>query len=456
MPEPDTPLSERPWQHVERMLSVDEALAIILQQFDPLPPEETPLLEANGLVLTGSVFADEPIPPFRNSAMDGYAVRSHDTAAATMHEPAILRVIDHVAAGSTPTKRIAVGTAARVMTGAPMPEGADAVVRFEETTEGRWAWDNPRDRGVIGICRPAQEHDNVRLAGEDVAAGSEVLTSGTRLRPPELGMLAALNRRSVSVHRRPRVAILSTGDEIVDVGRPLRPGEIRNSNSYTLAAMVQRWGAVPLPIGVARDDVDDISNRLAAVHNADLIVTSGGVSVGDYDLVKDVLQAKGEVALWEVRMKPGKPLAFGQVGGRPLLGLPGNPVAAAVSLEVFGRPAVLRMLGRQDLTPMAIQARLAHVVGNRGQRRHFVRARVERHHDGSLSVRAAGEQGAGVLSSLCQANGLLIVPEDREVVEAGATVTVLMTDWDTPGSESLDNGSLLFGSCHGKRWWHGR
>ena len=419
------------------MLSVDEALSIILGHVDALRPEQLPLLEANGLVLAEPVVASEHIPPFRNSAMDGYAVRAGDTALATVHQPVMLRVIDHVPAGSTPRMSIKGGTAARVMTGAPMPDGANAVVRFEETTEHDQAYGAPLHVEAIGICRPARPDDNVRQAGEDVVAGTEVLAIGTRLRPPELGMLAALNRQVVAVHRRPRVAILSTGDEIVDVGPPLRPGEIWNSNSYTLAAMVQRWGAVPQVIGVARDDVHDITDRLAAIHNADLIVTSGGVSVGDYDLVKEVLQAQGEVSLWEVRMKPGKPLAFGHLAGRPLLGLPGNPVAAAVSLEVFGRPAIFRMLGRRDVSPVAIQANLLHTIGNRGQRRHFVRARVERQSDGTLAVRAAGEQGAGVLSSLCQANGLLVVPEDRDVMEVGSPATVLMIDWDTPGYETL-------------------
>jgi molybdopterin molybdotransferase len=235
----------------------------------------------------------------------------------------------------------------------------------------------------------------------------------------------------VSVHRRPTVAVISTGDEVVDPGQPIRPGQIRNSNSSTLAAMAKRLGAIPILLGVARDNIDSLTDRLHAARNADLIVTSGGVSLGDYDMVKDVLRAEGEIAIWQVRMKPGKPLAFGTVGGKPLLGLPGNPVAAAVSFEQFGRPAIMRMLGRPDLFAPTVEARLLERIDNRGQRRHFVRARVEAVRDGEFTVRVAGDQGAGVLSSLCRANGLLVIPERIEVAEPGMRLTVQMIDWRT-------------------------
>jgi molybdopterin molybdotransferase len=257
-----------------------------------------------------------------------------------------------------------------------------------------------------------------------------VLSAGSRLRPAEIGILASLNRATAFVHRRPRVAILSTGDEVIDIGPPLRPGQIRNSNSYTLAAMVSRLGGVPLLLGIARDTVPDLTESLAAGRAADLIVTSGGVSLGDYDMVKDVLQAEGEIAIWQVRMKPGKPLAFGHVGGTPLLGLPGNPVAAAVSFEQFARPAILTMLGRRDLAIPTIEATLTERLNNRGFRRHYVRARVERDPSGDYVVRTAGDQGAGVLSSLASANGLLVVPEELEFAEPGMRLLVQMVDWD--------------------------
>ena len=318
------------------------------------------------------------------------------------------------------------------MTGAPMPEGADAVVRFEETDEtayGPGRVGGPH-RFEIGIQRAAKSWHNVRAPGEDVRAGATVLTAGTRLRPPEIGVLAALNRGCALVHRRPRVAILSTGDEVIDVGPVLRPGQIRNSNSYTLAAMVKRAGGCPVLLGIARDTVADLTDKLAAARESDLIVTSGGVSLGDYDMVKDVLQAEGEIAIWQVRMKPGKPLAFGRIGDKPLLGLPGNPAAAAVSFEQFGRPAILKMLGRHDLTPPTIEATLLERLDNRGQRRHFVRARVEGNERDGYTVRTAGDQGAGVLTSLARANGLLVVPESLDVAEPGMRLAVQMVDWD--------------------------
>jgi len=430
VPEPETPLAERPWEDVERMVGVDEALARVLESVALLPVAEVPLLDALGLVLAEPVVAEADVPPFRNSAMDGYAVRAGDTAGAAFDRPVRLRVVGQIAAGQAVDLALKPGTAARIMNGAAVPRGADAVVRFAETDEGSEGRAGPEEaeRGAVAIHRPAKLGDNVREAGEDLRAGEAVLAAGTRLRPAEIGLLAATNRATAPVHRRPRVAILSTGDEVVEVGPPLRSGQIRNSNGWTLAAMARQWGAVPVPLGIARDTVADLSAKLAAARDADLIVTSGGVSLGDFDLVKDVLRAEGEVAIWQVRMKPGKPLAFGRVGGRPLLGLPGNPVAAAVSFLLFGRPAILKMLGRRDLAPPSVDATLLEPLDNRGQRRHYVRARVERGVDGALTARTAGEQGAGVLSSLARANGLLVVPEHLERAEPGMRLPVLLLE----------------------------
>ncbi len=431
MPEPETPLRERPWENVERMLGVDDALERVLSAFVPLDPVEVPLLAALGMVLTEPVVAGEDVPPFRNSAMDGYAVRAVDTLGASAEHPIRLQIAGETPAGSSRRLTVAPGCAVRIMTGAAMPDGADAVVRFEETDEPvRPVVGGPnRERpATVGVTRPAKPWDNVRPAGEDVRRGAHVLPAGARLRPPEIGLLAALNRPMVTVHRRPRVAILSTGDEVVDLGPPLGRGQIRNSNSYTLAAMVQRLGGEASLLGVARDSVGALRAKLAEGWNADLIVTSGGVSLGDYDVVKDVLQAEGEIAIWQVRMKPGKPLAFGHVRGTPLLGLPGNPVAAAVSFEQFGRPAMLTMLGRRDVAIPTVEATVAERLDNRGQRRHFVRVALERDGTGYLA-RSAGEQGAGVLTSLVHADGLLVVPEHLELVEPGTRLPVQMIDW---------------------------
>lgn len=431
MPEPTTPLAERPWEHVERMLGVEDALTHILSAFAPLDPVEMPLLHALGLVLTEAVVAGEDIPPFRNSAMDGYAVRAADTAGASLERPVQLHITGEIPAGSSHRQTVTPGCAVRIMTGAAMPEGADAVVRFEETDEPGRPVVSHGQRALpaqVAVTRPAKPWDNVRPAGEDVRRGTLVLGSGTRLRPAEIGLLAALNQSMVRVHRRPRVAILSTGDEVIDLGPALGPGQIRNSNSYTLAAMVERVGGEPTLLGVAGDSMEALKAKLAEGWTADLIVTSGGVSLGDYDVVKDVLQAEGEIAIWQVRMKPGKPLAFGQVRGTPLLGLPGNPVAAAVSFEQFGRPAIMKMLGRRDLAIPTVDAVVTERLDNRGQRRHFVRVTLERS-GAEYLARSAGEQGAGVLTSLVRSDGLLVVPEHLEVVEPGTRLPVQMLDW---------------------------
>lgn len=431
MPEPDTPLFERPWEDVDRMVAVDDALARVLAAVSPLAPVEVPILEAEGLVVSEDIVANVDIPPFRNSAMDGYAVQARDTAGATASVPKSIRLIGSIAAGSDTSLSVSPGTAVRVMTGAVMPDGANAVVRFEETDESAYgpSRDERVEREEIGITRPAKPWDNVRPAGEDVRCGSVVISIGTLLRPPEIGLLAALNHDRVKVHRRPQVAILSTGDEVIDIGPELKPGQIRNSNSYTLAAMAKRCGAKAIMLGVARDTMDDLTEKLTEARSADLIVTSGGVSLGDYDMVKDVLQAEGSIAIWQVRMKPGKPLAFGSIDGTPLLGLPGNPVAAAVSFEQFARPAIKRMLGRTDLHAPCIEAILTERIDNRGHRRHFVRALVEPNSSNGFTVRVAGDQGAGVLTSLARANGLLILPEHIEVAEPGMRFPVQMIDW---------------------------
>ena len=427
--QPDTRGREhRPWEDVDRMLGVDEAHERILDAVSPLEPGDIPLLDALGLVLASDVVSTVNIPPFRNSAMDGYAVRSLDTSGASSSQPAQLTVIAELAAGYPPEVTVESGQAVRIMTGAAMPDGADAVVRFEETDEiGHGA---SRDRRTVQIRIEAKPGENVREAGEDVRAGTTVLKAGTVLRPAEIGVLASINQSRVRAHRRPRVGILSTGDEVIGLGPELRPGQIRDANSYTLAAMVKHYGGEPVVLGVARDTIEDLRTKLSATRGVDLLVTSGGVSLGDYDMVKQVLQAEGEIGLWQVRIKPGKPLAFGRIGTTPLLGLPGNPVAAFVAFEQFGRPALLKMLGRTDWQPLTVKARLLTDQENRGQRRHFVRGILERRGD-TYVVGPSGSQGSAVLSSVARANCLIVVPESWEYAEAGSIVDVqlLDTDW---------------------------
>jgi molybdopterin molybdotransferase len=417
--EPRQDANRRPdWDDPDRMLGVDEARDIVLSAVKPLEPVAVPLLDALGLVLAEDVTAAADIPPFRNSAMDGYAVRWSDTTTA----PVELSIVADIAAGSTPGARVEPGQAARIMTGAAMPAGADAVVRFEESCE------TERDgRRVVHVLRAARASDNVRQAGEDLKAGSVVLRRGRVLQPVDIGILASLDRATVRAHRRPRIAILSTGNEVAALGAPLRPGQIRDSNSYTLAALVRSLGGEPLLLGVARDEIDEIRAKLRDGHDADLLLTSGGVSLGDFDVVKDVLQAEGEIALWQVRIKPGKPMAFGRIGATPLLGLPGNPVAAVVAFLQFGRPALLKMLGRTDWTVPTVRARLTRAHENRGRRRHFVRG-VLRREGTDYVVEPAGAQGSGILSSVAAANCFIVLPESWDHAPAGAMVDVELFD----------------------------
>ncbi len=418
--------SERshPWR------TVDEARDQILLAFAPLAPELFPLDAALGLVLAEAVVAGADLPPFANAAMDGYALRAADIAGATAERPTRLRVTGEAPAGTTPFARVEAGTAVRIMTGAPLPAGADAVVRFEETDDGQ------SEPGAVLIRNAAGQGSNVRPAGEDVATGAPVLSAGTRLRPAEIAILAALGHESVLAHRRPRVAILATGDELVPAGATLGPGQIHDSNGPALAAMVRQAGGEPVQLGIARDAQDDLRAHFAGAlaSGVDLIVTAGGVSVGDYDLVKEVLRADGRIDFWRVRIKPGKPLAFGHLGDRPpvpLIGLPGNPVAAAVAFAQFVRPAILTMLGRADIAVPTITARLLGRIDNAGGRRHFVRVHVRQDPaSGDYTARPAGPPGAGRISSLVASNGLLIIPEDHAAAETGELFQVQMPDWD--------------------------
>lgn len=427
MPEPTTPLAERPWERVEQMLDVDSALGLVLSAFSPLAPVEVPLLEARGLVLAEDAIAMDNVPPFRNSAMDGFAVRCVDIAAATWEQPVMLPVAAHVAAGDAQAPPLPERSAIRIMTGALLPAGADAVVRFEETNEGRQQ--GARTLGAVEVYRPTRPLDNVREPGEDVAAGAVVAKSGTTLTPPLIGQLASVGRDLVRVHRRPHVAILSTGNEVVLPGQALAPGKIRDSNAYVLASAAQQWGARTSLLGIARDSVEDIEGKLEHARSADLIVTSGGVSLGDFDFVKDVLRARGEIQVWQVRMKPGKPLAFGSVDGTPLIGVPGNPVAAAVSFTVFGRPAIRRMLGTRDVFLPLLRVKSGEAIDNRGFRRHYVRVRLQRDGDDMPLAYIVGDQGAGILSSLAAADALAIVPENVESVAAGDVLDAMTLGW---------------------------
>lgn len=422
------PMAHRDWDDPETMIGVDEVLGRVLDSVRPLPPTHVAILDALGMVLAEDIQASSDVPPFRNSAMDGFALRSSETQT---ERPASFKIVGTIPAGANSDIQVGRGEAARIMTGAPAPEGADAVVRFEEVDE--------REVGVITVRRQVHSGENLREAGEDVRAGSIVIRRGRVLRAPEIGLLAALNVDSIFVHRRPRVGILSTGDEVVDVGPELKPGQIRDANAYMLSAMVSELGATPVRLGIAADTRSDLQERFSAAADCDLIVTTGGVSHGDFDLVKDVLRQEGRIDVWTVRIKPGKPLAFGMLGGVPLLGLPGNPAAAAVSLDQFGRPAILKMLGHNEQRLPTVRARLMESVQNRGRRRHFERG-VLWLADGEWQVKTTGIHGSAMLSSLTAANCYIVIPEDWPEAPAGTTVEVQVLEFPNDGlTEARDD-----------------
>lgn len=408
------------------MISVDEAKERILRHFHPLEQERVPILEALDRVLAEDIYSDIDIPPFANSAMDGYALRSLDTAGASRKSPVTLKVVADLAAGYTTEVEVAPGMAIRIMTGAPLPEGADAVVRFEDTSEGlRGSW-GP----TVEVYKEVSPRENVRPAGEDIRRGELVLAKGTVLRPQEIGVLASLGRPEVEVIRRPRVAILATGDELVGIEEELGPGKIRNSNEYSNTALVLRYGGIAVRLGIAKDRVEDIKAKIQKGLEAqvDLFLTSAGVSVGEYDVVKEVLASEGEIEFWQVCMKPGKPLAFGHIQGVPLIGLPGNPVSAMVAFEQFVRPAILTMLGKRAKEKPEVEVIVDEDVTNSG-RRGFMRAIVTRQEDGYHARVVSGPRGSGVLTSMVRANALLIVPEGTTLVKAGERLRAQMLDW---------------------------
>jgi len=406
------------------MISVEEALEKVLSCVSVLDREEKPILQCLGQVLDEDVYSSIDVPPRDNSAMDGYAVRAEDATGAAPSSPVYLNVIGEVKAGDIPKEEVGALSALRIMTGAPIPRGADSVVQFEDTDE---ALRRERPPFQIGILHQVTKGQNVRRAGEDIARGQLVLKRGAVLRPAEIGVIASLGKETTWVIRRPVVAIIATGDELAALGQPLPEGKIYNSNSFSVAAQVLRYGGIPQILGIARDRVKDIKDKIKEALSADLLLTSGGVSMGNYDLVKDVLAKQGEVSFWTVRMKPGKPLAFGMIKGVPHLGLPGNPVSSMITFELFARPAILKMMGKKNLSKPTIEATLEGHIKNTDGRRIFARAIVSREGNRYLA-RIAGPQGSGILTSMSRANGLVIVPEDVEAVEEGETVKVLMLD----------------------------
>jgi molybdopterin molybdotransferase len=393
------------------MLSVEQAQAEILGRARPLPTERVDILAALGRVLAEPLRSTRRIPPWPNSSMDGYAVRAIDTRPA-----ATLRVIDRVIAGSLPTRTVGAGEATRIFTGAPMPSGADAVVPQEDV--------DAHD-GVIALRATVEAGAFVRPAGEDVREGDLVLEPGRAIGAAEIGLLATLGRTHVAVGRRPRVAVLSTGNELADLGTEPTPAQIPNSNTYSLMAQITESGGLPLNLGVAPDRLEVIAERITRGREADVLVTSAGVSVGELDLVREALvNAGADLHLWKVDMRPGKPITFGSLAGRPVFGLPGNPVSAMVTFELFVRPMILTMQGRRAISRPRIRATAVTPIVNRGSRRGYLRVMLEPA-AGRWKARLTGDQGSGILRSMVSADGLAVLASDTAVA-AGEDVEVIV------------------------------
>ena len=410
-----------------RLLDVNEAQQRLLKQFAPVGIIRTPLVEAEGRVLAEGIVAEMDLPPFDNSAMDGFAVLVSDLAQAAVDHPALLDVVADIPAGKVVDICLQKGQAARIMTGAAIPLGAEAVVPVEDTDF------NNRQPGVaapaqVGIFHPVLNGDNIRPAGQDIHQGDVVISPGRRLHPQDLGLLSMLGVALVPVYQQPRVAIFSTGDELVTVDEPLSPGKIRDANSIVLASLVKKYGAEPVSLGIVPDKMEDVRAcfQKAVAQKVDLILSSAGVSVGAFDYVRMVVEQDGRLDFWRVNMRPGKPLAFGEFAGIPFIGLPGNPVSAYVGFEVFVRPALLKMLGWTDLERSASPALLLEAVESDG-RESYLRAVVVRDNE-NFVARLTGHQGSGNLRSLVQANALVRIPSGVRLLPAGSIVQVWMFD----------------------------
>ncbi|WP_447972973.1 molybdopterin molybdotransferase MoeA [Nitrospira sp. Kam-Ns4a] len=401
---------------MEGLTRLEVAQRIVLDAAQPLGLEKVSLLEAFGRVLGEDILAARDNPPWDNSAMDGFAVRWEDIR----HEHAIARpveleVIEEVPAGRVATKTVGPGQAIRIMTGAPIPKGADTVIKVEDT-------ESTKDR--VRIFKPVERGANIRPQGEDVKKGERIIAKGTPIRPAEAGMLAILAKSFVLVYQRPRVAILSTGDELADLDERFDEDKIINSNSYGIAAAVQEAGGVPVLLGIAKDQPAALKEKIAHGLTADVLVLSGGVSMGDYDFTKEVFRELGaEMNFWKLAIRPGQPLAFGRIKETLAFGLPGNPVSSMVTFEQLVRPALLKMMGHRSYGRPVVQAVFQEKFSKRPDRRHFLRGILTRE-EGVLKVRTTGDQGSGILTSMVKANCLIDVPVETERLNPGDLVNV--------------------------------
>ncbi len=405
------------------LLNVDKAIERILAEVHIAAAETVTLSSALGRVIAEDLLADVNLPPFANSAMDGYAVRSQDTTDASEKQPVHLRVSMDIPAGQAPANVLQSGEAARIMTGAPLPEGADAVIPVE-ATDSDWHRSDQSDLPQnVALLRSVSYGDNVRPVGENIAKGERVFKAGTHIGPAHIGMLAALGKSSVPVIRKPRAVVLTSGDELVGIDDPLTPGKIRDANTHTLTALVRQHGGEAIPLPIAADTHQALRDlyETALSHQPDVIISSAGVSVGAADLTRTIMAEYGNIGFWRINLKPGKPLAFGKLRGVPFFGLPGNPVSAMITFDVLVRPALLKIAGRED-DSIYERAIVGEVMRSDG-RRTYMRVRLQRE-KGRLLAYATGTQSSGALMSLVLADGLLIIPEDTKKVEPGTELTV--------------------------------
>ncbi len=394
------------------MISAAEANTIISGTVPTLGAVTVGLERSLHRVLAEDVVAQEQVPAFDNAQMDGYAVRVDDV----QRPPVSLKVVGEVAAGTMPEREIRRGEAMRIMTGARVPAGSDAVIQ-QEWTEGT-------DAAAVNVVRSVQAGHNIRKSGSDIGAGSVVLRKGHFIRAQEIGVLASLGKRYIVVYRQAIVAILPTGNEIIEIDRPLSEGKVRNSNAYALASLVREAGGEPFRLDVAADEKHDLKEKILTGLGYDMLISAGGVSVGKYDLVVEVMRELGvEIRFWKVNIKPGMPLVYGTYNEKPVFGLPGNPVSAVITFMQFVRPALRQMMGRNERRDLTVYARLSVEIKKADGKRHFVRGILE-HRDGTLEVSPIGSQVSNVLTSLTLANCLILLPEEKEIFRAGEIVEV--------------------------------
>ena len=407
------------------MLSVTEARERILSQFQSSASENVPLSACTNRVLAVDIAAAHDLPLFNNSSMDGFAIRSADSSTATAASPLTLSVVADIPAGSAPTVTLAQGESARIMTGAALPTGADAVIRIEDTDFNDRNAGQPAPQHVT-FTRIVKTGENIRPRGMDLHSGDIVLKKGQILKPQDLGLLAMLGIANVQVHKKPRIALLSTGDELLHVDEPLTAGKIHDSNSYALAALIENAGAEVIHLGIAKDTRESVEGLLQkAIHeNVDLIISSAGVSVGAFDFVKEVIESNGKLDFWRVNMRPGKPLAFGEYHDRPFIGLPGNPVSAFVGFEVFVRPVLETLSGQLSRSRLTIKVRCEEEIESDG-RESYLRAKI-RNENSIYIATLTGHQGSGNLLSLVQADALLIIPAGVKCVPVGQEVEAIL------------------------------